>query len=357
MTILSRYILREFLKVLALSLAAFTLLFLIVDFFDRLDSFLRHQARPLHVLSYLLLLIPKVLTHITPLAVLLSTLLTLGIFSRNQEITAMRAGGLSLLRLAAPLLGVATLGSLLLLAANEFLVPYATQHARYFREVLIEKRAPSLVRQDKVWMRISGNALMNVAYISPEGVLHGIAIYRFDPEFSLREQIEARELRWENTGWRLYHGSRFHYTAGGVEPSAFETLPLRMEGKPEEIRRVEKKADEMSYRELYHYVAKLRREGYNPARYVVDLHAKFSLAFSTLLMALLGIPYALTHPKTGRLAAGIGLSLAVAFLYWVILSAGISLGRSGTVPPLLAAWFGNLLFGAWGTYLLLGIRY
>ena len=104
---------------------------------------------------------------------------------------------------------------------------------------------------------------------------------------------------------------------------------------------IQKNAEVMGYFELQRYINKLRTEGYDATRYVVDLHGKAAFPFVTIILAVIGIAFSLRSERSGGIAQGIGAGVVIGFSYWLVYAFGLSLGRSGTLPPLLAAWLGN----------------
>ncbi|HEU4502792.1 MAG TPA: LptF/LptG family permease, partial [Nitrospira sp.] len=145
MPILFRYLLREYAKIFLMCFAGLMTIYLVIDFFEKVRRFLSFDATWLDVLSYFALKIPGVSYQIVPLAVLMATLLTLGLLSRNNEITAIRSCGISLPWIASPFLTFAVLMSLVLLLFSSTVIPLATNKAEEIRVIRIEKKPPSAV--------------------------------------------------------------------------------------------------------------------------------------------------------------------------------------------------------------------
>lgn len=360
MTLLTRYLAKEFLRLFGLGLGALLAIYWVVDLFENIDEFVRYQASARTVAAYFLYKTPLILSQVVPVAVLLATLLSLGLLARRSEIVAMRASGISLVRIAGPILALALAISGVVLVAGETVIPHATRMALHIKQVVIEKRPPRVFRQNKVWMRTSGNWILNIGLISPdEDVLYEVHGFRFDRDFRLVERVHAQEMRWEKGTWILHRGRRWRFPAPyRVEEEGFDRRPFGIVEKPQDFRRVERDTDEMSFRELRAYVQRLQRGGHQATYYEVEMHKKLAFPFASLIMALIGIPYALRgNPRNTSIAVGVGVSLIVSFGYWVVLSIGLSLGHAGKLPPLLAAWAANLLFAFAGTYLLMDVRH
>jgi lipopolysaccharide export system permease protein len=362
MTTLMRYLLREHLRMLALCVTGLASVYFIVDFVEKIRRFVNYQPEFRHVFSYFVLKLPSILFQITPLAVLMSTLLSLVILSRHNEITAMRSSGISLYWVAIPFLGVAQVVSLLMLWSSDSVIPAANQKAEILREVKIEGRSKQAFFQDnEIWVRLGDQTLMKgdlADDASPR--LFGVSLYRLGPDFSIRELLHAKELVYQDGAWVLNQGTHLSFTADRAGASqAFETLPINLNQKVDDFRlAVRVNSDTLSLRELASYVERLRQDGYNPARYATDLFGRTAFPFVCLIMALIGISLSLmeTGVRGAGLVKGVGYSLLIGFLYWATHSVALALGRSDVVPPLLAGWTANISFLALGGYLFLHVR-
>jgi lipopolysaccharide export system permease protein len=362
MTILMRYLLREYLRVFGLCVAGLMAVYLVVDFVEKIRKFLTYDAELYAILWYFALKLPSIVFQITPLAVLMSTLLTLLTLSRHHEITAMRSSGISLYWVAIPFLAVALGVSLLLLWASDTVIPVANQQAEVVREVRIERRNPQAVFQgNEIWVRLGNQTLLKGDLADETALkLYGVSLYRLGPDFSIRELLHAKELRHEDGRWVLVSGlSRTVGTDQTVQSHPFDRLPITLNQKPEDFRRaIRVNPDALSLRDLAAYVERLRVDGYNPARYATDLFGRTAFPFVCLIMALLGISLSLMHTgsRGPGLVKGVGYSLLIGFLYWAVHSVALALGRSDVVPPLLAGWTANILFLAANGYLFLHVR-
>jgi lipopolysaccharide export system permease protein len=132
-----------------------------------------------------------------------------------------------------------------------------------------------------------------------------------------------------------------------------DELSLTLDFKPEDLIRVVKKSEEMSYLELKAYIAKIRHEGYDATMYQVDLYAKCSFPLICLIMSIIGAGTALKQSKISGLAQPIVFGIAAAFAYWMMNSISISLGHAGQLPSFIAAWSTNIIFGSFGILSLL----
>ncbi|HQO79009.1 MAG TPA: LptF/LptG family permease, partial [Thermodesulfobacteriota bacterium] len=202
MTILSRYILREFLKTLIYSLAVAVTLFMIIELFGQLDEFIEHRAGIVAIASYLGYLIPGTIILLCPVAVLLSSFITIGILSRNQEILALRANGVSLYRVVFPILACTFFISLASLMSNELIAPYTNRMAEQtFQHIKGKLYGRSIYSQSQLWYRGEG-VIYNIKFFHPQtNVLEGVTLYFFDDDFRLVKRIDAERADWEKNKW------------------------------------------------------------------------------------------------------------------------------------------------------------
>jgi lipopolysaccharide export system permease protein len=358
MSVLDRYLSREYLRNLLFIAACFLSLFLIVDFFEKIRMFLSNQATLNQMASYFLFRIPFFLAQILPAAVLLSSLITCGVLSRHSEITAMKANGISLYRISLPLLLISAGVCLAVFLLNEWVTPHTNERAELIRRIEVQKQKfLGSFKQDQIWYR-GQKGIYNFRLFDPEmNRLQGITIHYLDREMNLEMRLDAEWGEWKNGEW-LFHNllvTRF-------PPEGFPVLSrIRQQAvdipeKPSDFKVIQKGADVMGFLELRRYIRKLRSEGYDTTRYRVDLHGKIAFPLVSILLAVIGLCFSLRSERSGGIAQGIGAGLVIGFSYWLVFAFGMSLGRSGALPPLVAAWFGNTLFTAAAAWMFLRIR-
>lgn len=357
MPILARYISKEFLKTLFLSLSAFVAIYLVVDVFQGIRMIMEYKPALHLVFRLYMLKIPNIISQVIPVVVLLSTLLSLGLLSRNSEIIAMKSSGISLYRIVSPILVMAFVISLLSFLSNEYIVPYTNREVKFIETVHIRKKTPKgFFKQNKIWYR-SDNAIYNIQLFDPElNLMKGITIYYIGDGFRLARRIEAREARWEGRAWKFYDAIENIFNNGSITSNSYKELTLKLPESPKAFKTEERVSEEMGFGELWDYIKRLRGEGYDTTRFVVDLHSKLSYPFTSLIMAFIGIPFALKSGRTSGIALGVGISVLIGFGYWMIMSFGLSLGRVGALPPLMAAWGANVVFGFTGALMMMKVE-
>jgi lipopolysaccharide export system permease protein len=356
MRILSRYIAREFLKFLSLWVAIFFLIFFVVDLFERINTIIVYKAPVYLLLEKIFYEIPIFLSQTLPFATLLAALITLGVLARNNEVVAMKAHGVSTYRIILPLLVLAASVTAFIFLLNETIVPYSARKAAYIWSVKIKKgKERASFELNKIWYR-GENAIYNIRLLEPQkNLLKGVSIYYFDEAFNLRRRVDAREAQWNGNGWTFYQVAIRDFLPGGeVQTEMYDERDIPIPERPEDFKTGMKDPDKMTYRELKDYVERLRTDGYDPTRYVVDLHKKVSFPFLTLIMVLMGSPLTLaaSRGRGGGIAQGVGISMVIGFVYWMAFAISVAMGHSGTLPPFIAAWAPNVFFGLIGGFIL-----
>jgi lipopolysaccharide export system permease protein len=345
-SVISRYLVREFVGMLVPIVMTFVMLYLIVDFFDRLTFLIKNDATAGAAVRYFLFKIPLILTQIMPPAVLAALLLSLGVLSRQNEITALRASGTSLVETAVPLLVLVTLMSLATLLWNETVVPYSTRQSQNVNNIEIRKRAQRGILNDReIWYH-GADGFYNIDHIDAQRrTLFGLTIYQTDARFDLRSIIQVPIVEWTGAGWRAAGAvQRTVSSNGDVTTEAVPSSELLRHETLSDFLELRRDADELSYMELRQRIAELSRKGIDASNYFVDLQLKLAVPFTILVFACLAIPLAGRVQHHPSLATIVLTGLATAFGYWVTLALTKALGESGVLPPVVSAWAANLIF-------------
>jgi LPS export ABC transporter permease LptG/LPS export ABC transporter permease LptF len=364
-SILDWYVLKQGLRVAALSAAGLLALFYIATFIDLSDHLFKGRTTGGTILTYLWFASPQFVYYLVPLAVLMGALVTIGALTKNTELVVMKACGISLYRAAAPLLILALIGSAVLIALEEGVLAYSNRRADAINNV-IRGRLPTTQSLDRRWVAgNNGNIYQYLYFDSGKNRLNGLSIYEFgnDPSSLTRRKYfefaefkgdrEARgQVQWTGgAGWQREFDPK---SARKMPYAAYTTQPVVMEG-PGYFATERPDAEHMSYRQLSSHVESLQAGGFNVVPYVVALHRKLAFPFVTLIMALIAVPFAVTTGKHGAMY-GVGAGIVLAILYWTAISVFGAVGAGGLMAPALAAWAPNIIFGCAAMYLLLTVR-
>ena len=356
-TIIDLYVLRRFFYYFLLILGAFILLFETFTFFELLDDIARHRIPFLIVVSYFRFLIPYLVYQLSPLTSLVATLVTLGVLSKNNEIVAFKASGISLYRLALPLLlcGVVLAGALLLL--DDTYLPYANQRQDALRNQIKGKPAQTYTRPQR-WIFGENSKVYNYdIFDSTQKLFGGLSVIELDPvTFQMKRRIFANRAQWldnEKT-WALESGWIRDFSDGTVvnyAPFKVTSLPELVE-PPSYFNREVIQAFQMSWRDLRHYIAGLRLAGFDVSSLTVQWHKKIAYPLIAPISMMLAIPFAILVGSRGAVG-GIALGVGIGITYWAIAALLEAMGGIGQLPPMLAAWSPDLIFFFLGLYFFL----
>lgn len=363
MTILFRYILREYAKIFWMCFSGLVTIYLVIDFFEKVRRFLRYDSGIIPILIYFGLKIPSISLQVAPFAILVATLLTLGLLMRSNEITAMRSCGISLLWMTSPFLLFAGLVAAILFLFSSTVIPIASEKAEEVRQIQIEQKpAPVAIKAAQPWVRLSADTLLEVTEVALQGrTVRGVRIFHFVSPFQIDRITEAAEGRYTSDGWILLNGNerRFHQD-GNIDLSVFTEQRITMPLIPEDFSTsLVGNSETMTFQEIRDYLGRFQNQGFSFARLLTDYYGRVAYPLVTVVMVLVGIALSLrrTGTRGGSMAMGIGQAFVVGFCYWTTHSIAIALGRGGALAPLLAGWMANMLFLSFSLYLLLKVRY
>lgn len=357
--ILDRYILREFLKVLALVLLSVAALSMIIDYTDKAKDAREHGVAASTLLTYYRFYIFTVLNWTVPISVLVSTLVTFAMLSKNSEITAIKSSGVSLYRIGLPVLAVAALMSLFSYFNLDFILPYSSQRLEQVKRKIDGKPPLTAAEQQKLWYLGKGRYLINfLAYDRAAMRLTQVQVFELHPtDFRMTRRVYAKSATWNGKGWAFADGwmRSFPDNAPSTYTEIKQPLVLYYPETPEDFAMEVRLPDQMTYAQLSRYLATLRASGYAGDALAVKLYEKTSWPALSLVMALIALPFAFRMGKRGALY-GIGLALLLGIVYFIVFGLFMKFGEVGNLPPLLAAWAANILFGLAAGYLFLNVE-
>jgi LPS export ABC transporter permease LptG len=371
--ILDRYVARQYLGYASLVILGFWAIFFLFHFMDLFDDIQQNRVKGKVVLHYYAFYAPEILHMVMPVAVLVATLTTFGVLTRRNEITAMKAGGISVYRATLPVIVIATLGSLALFAMGEYVLPYTSRIAsRDFNE--IKGRPPESVSYlERRWIMGTDGRIYNYDFMSQgapggrpmlamqggqpsdEVVLNGLSMFVLDTkEWNLKERMYAARAKWTGQEYELETAWRWAFT----NPPRYETLDgarTREVEPPSYFKREDVHMEGVRFAQLREHIASLEARGVDVARLKVQLHRKVAFPLVALVMTLIGIRFSFTVGRRGTLF-GMGISIVIAIVYWACFMLFEAMGNNAVLPAQVAAWAPNLLFGAAGVYLMLTVE-
>jgi lipopolysaccharide export system permease protein len=354
--IIDRYIIAEFLKVFSICLMGFILVFLLVEITDKIKYYFEHNPSGFLMAKYFLVKLPGYLFFAIPLAILMGGMLSLLMLARNSEIIAMQANGIDALAIARPVLMVGLSASALMFFANETVIPWSNRYSEYIQDVEIAKKPDTTYfKHDEIWMRTARSVAHVKKFDKAKQELEGLTIVKWDKDYGLVERLFVDKAKWWKDHWVYYGVSRaFRNSSDAFQVETIPSMDGDLQRSPASFDRVERSAKEMNLIQLGDYIEKINEQGQNPSAYLVDWHDKIAFPMVCFIMACLSVPFAIkVSPRGGGIAVGLGLSLVVAFSYWITHTLFIALGHGGYIPPVAAAWGSNVIFGFLAMFLLL----
>ena len=352
---LDRYIAGEILKLFGLFYLGIAFLFLVVDYLTNLDEFFASGVSGGRFLYYVLLKLPFFSGQLIPICLLLAVILAIGFLNRNREMVALRAGGLSPVRILRPVFAVALLVCMLDFGVAETVAPVAMKESNAIKFGEIRKSSVSSGRRENIWIRRDRRFIHIGQFDARDGVLKRIEIRELHPDrFAIQRTVRADTAKFVPGGWQLSGVTLESWTAGGFISTKREGLPFPVDIVKTDFETVENAAQEMGIFELHAYAEKIREEGYDATIYQVDLQGKIAFPFAILIFAMLGIWIGQRPGMRTSLAGGVALGLGAAFFYWIAYSFGLSLGYGALLPAIVAAWLPNFAFTLVALFGLLG---
>ncbi len=350
MSVLSRYIVRHFLRVFVACTVAVVGLFVFINFFGQVGRYLNYNPRAVDLIAMFVLRIPHLFSELFPLACLFAVLISFGMLSRHRETMAMATCGISTWQIARPLLVLGAISCLAVLAWNEVVVPATSTQAHFIEDIVIKKKPfRGRFNATSVWLQ-SPEGFLNIDYYDANNKsVYGLTLYEIDPSFHLTRMVEVPAARWRNDRWEITEGSIKNFgPEGQVSARELEPGEFIFTAKPSELVSRRRRASDFSFKELRNRIAVLRARGLSTASFQVDLYEKLARPFAGLLMIILGLPIAIRSGRNTSLTYGLGIGMAVGFLYWTVDAVAVSAAKNGSLSPMLAAWAANVLFGTFG---------
>jgi LPS export ABC transporter permease LptG len=361
--IIDHYVLSTFVFYFLLLLSSFVLMTQVFTFFELLGDILRNSTPMSLVGKYLLFLTPQLIYSSTPVSVLVAVLVTFGILTKNNEVTAMKACGVSLYRLSIPVL-LASFGlSALLFAFDHYIVPDANRVQDGIRAQIKGRPVQTYFRPDRKWIFGEGSRIYYYRYFEPsEAVMVDVNVYDLDPDtFRLTRHVAAERARWEPAigTWNFQNGWVREFVDGrekGFRSFAGQTATFAALREPPGYFLRELKQDkQMNFRELETYIRDLQQSGFDTVRLRVQYHKKFAVPLFAVIMALISVPFAFLSAHRGAMA-GIGVSFGIAIAYWSVSQLFEQVGNLNQLPAVLAAWAPDGVFTLTGLYFLARMR-
>jgi lipopolysaccharide export system permease protein len=346
MSTIDRYLVREVLKYFGIVLAAAIAIYIAVDFFENIDKFVNAGIPAPRIVEFFQLKLPLIVAQITPVGILLAILITFGVMNKHNEIIALKSGGMSVYYFLRPVFMLGLLFSALLFFLSEVVVPITTSKANEIWRMEVKKYAVASIQRN-IWLK-GHRSISYISYFNPrDHTISGIALNYFDQQFRLIRRIDAAKGVFQKDRWVVYDIMEqvLNKKTGSYEVKFHDQKEEKLDFAPEDLRRVAKKSEEMSFRDLLDYIRNVESEGYDATPYRVGFHDKFALPFACLIVSVMAVGMTARRVTRKDMSVNIAYGIVIVFLFWISHGFCLSLGYGGLLPPFIAAWTANFIFG------------
>ena len=359
--VVDTYVLSEFLFYFTMLLTSFVLMAHVFIFFELLSDIFSRSIPWQKVATYHLFLTPKLIYDSAPMSVLVAVLVTFGILAKNNEVTAMKACGVSLYRMSVPIIVAATVMSGALFAFDHYYIPDANRVQDRILNEIKGRPVQTYLRPDRKWIYGEGSRIFYYKYFDSNALMMaGVNVYEIDPNsFRLHRHISAESALWEPRvkGWIFQNGWTRDFE--GVQVRDYKTFTARVfdevKESPSWFLKEVKQEKQLNFIDLDRYIRELQQAGFDTVRLKVQYHKKFSVPLFVLIMALISVPFAFLTGNRGAMA-GVGVSFTIAIAYWASSRMFEEIGNLAELPPSVAAWTPDALFALAGLYLFTRMR-
>jgi len=359
MRILDRYILKSILGIFFGCILLFLFLYIIVDVFGHLDEILKHKTELLLLKQYYLAYLPVIFVQITPIACLLATLYTLGTLNRNNEVIAMRASGLSIWQITKTIIIFGVIISIFVFLLNEKVIPQS--------QVILEKIKIQMEGQEQkkflekeIIKNLSMYGLKNrLIFVNKfsvkDSTMEGITILEQDKHQNITKKVVASKGVWKEGIWTFYNSITYDFDENDQikqGPVYFKEEIMNITETPKDFLSQVQLPEFMNTAQLDDYIYRLSKSGAETVvrNLKVDLYQRYASPLTSLVIIIVGIPFALKIKKRVTALASFGICFMLGFLYYVSNAISVAFGKAGFLPPIVAVSLSHVLFFLLGVF-------
>jgi lipopolysaccharide export system permease protein len=349
MSIVDKYLTREIFKCLAIVLAVIVGLYVIVEFFNKVDNFMEAGLSITRLIRYLQLELPQIIVQIAPVAMLLAVLIAFGVMNKNNEIIALKCAGISVYYLLRSVLTIAFVLCIMIFCLSEIVVPITISRANKIWLTEVKNRPAVATRQKDIWIK-GHRSIYFIQYFNPKNrSISGVILNFFDDNFKLTRRIDADRGLYERDKWVFYDIMEqvLDRESEVYKVQFYTQQTVDVDFLPEDLMGIFKKSEEMNVAELYRYIQEVEQEGYDATAFRVDFQARFAYPVLSIIVCIIGIGTAVKRKNREGPSVSIVFGAVVVFLYWILHSFCLSLGYGGLLPPIISAWISNIIFSCY----------
>lgn len=352
MKILDRYLLRSLLVPLGYCLTGFIMLYVIFDLFNNLPDFIDGKTPLREIFLFYIILLPRDIWIIAPISLMLAILYSLWQLSRANEITAMRACGLSSVRIMRPILLVGLLATFIVGLINETIGPWAGYWTDQFIQLQHKKGALSVyIVSPLAFKNELGHRIWYIREFNKRTFeMHDATLVQQRADGSDDVKYQAVRASWLDGRWWFSEVAVQRYDEQS-QPRGAATFTLQREmaevnETPQSFLNEIKPPEYLSSLEILDYLNAHRQLSHDAiAKFLTNLHNRLAMPWICLIVALIGIPFGVKtgNRRGGALLAIVG-ALGLIFGFYVLSNVGVALGKQGALIPWIAGWLPDFIF-------------
>lgn len=360
MKLIDKHILKQFITTIIFSLLALYVIFLVVNLIENLDDFFAANMPNKTIIKYYILFFPEIIKLILPIAVLLSTLFTIGKMSNSNEITALKSGGISIVRILIPMLFVSILISTFSIYFNGYIVPEVNKEKIEIESKYLKKNLKSN-SMFNLYFKDNKNQILSLqSYNATDSKGFNVSLEKFTSEINPRlvERIESEIMTWDtiNNSWKMIRGVKRQVLENNqIEIKKFDSLDIILNFDNKQLQKLSLNSKEMNFTEYKEYIETLKFGGKDVRRDLTDYYGLWAYPFASVIVVLFSVPFASVKKKGGT-AVQVASALVITFAYLIFTKVGQIIGYNSNFNPMIAGWLANILFFVFGLVVLFKTR-
>ena len=354
---LENYIANMFFTYFAYSYMTTLFIWVFIDFVGLLGKFMGHPM--LDILTYYAYYIPYITVMTIPTSVMLASLFAFSSLSSSNEVTAMKSAGMATFRIILPIIRLSFLFSILVFLLSEFVQPKTEmKRAQIYKENFNKSSKKIKVKYTDIWYLGLSKSVYNVQRVSVgDSTLNNIVIYDFTELDEVEKIYTAKKgIQLANKKWEFLDIVEIKLDSNSEKTRTAKKDTISIKENYSDFLVEQKPPQTMSFIELKYYINKMERTGFKMDGLWADFHNKFAFPFITVIIIFLTAPMVLRHQRGGN-GKNIGMGLVIIFGYYIFMKLGLALGHSGLLPPVLAAWIGNIFYSGLALFIFRKYRY
>lgn len=346
MKIIYAYITKEILHAFVYIIVTVVAIFMVIEFSEKIDNFIDAQIPQDTAFVFFQCRIPFIVAQVLPIGLLLGIIIALGLMNKSNEILALRCNGVNLAMLIKPVLAVSVVMALVLFLLNDILVPITVTKSNRIWNDVVNKGKTTVSSKKNIWLKDEGNIYHIKFFDQSRKVISGVTLYYFGKGGQLERRIDARSGRYAGEQWTLREVMHQRLSADNLTDRVqyHDELKMDLGIVPQDLQKVVKKAEEMTFIELLHYIDEIESAGYDATAYKVDLQDKIAFPMVCIILGVAAAAVSIRRKVKENMIISIGIGIGIIFLYFIFHNFCLSLGYGDILPYYIAPWVANFIF-------------